>query len=202
MLCAANNIPASFTTPSGWALKESATNIGSTGVGAAFVWTTLATGSETGSLTVTCASANNLAGTILRYTAASGFGDTASAASSSLSTASPTAGTLSPVPGASDMVVRIYCWADNGTGAGSTLTNPGGTWTTRLNLVTQQGGDATGLFNCGFVAADKIAGTDNQTVTSSVTGAFFVVDVAITASAASPRPLAIRSQAVMRASNW
>lgn len=75
------------------------------------------------------------------------------------------------------MVVRFYAYAQRSSSTGGTLSNPGGTWTTRLNLVSN-----IAAFNCGLVVADRISGTDNQTITSDVAGAFMVVDVALTAA--------------------
>jgi len=125
---------------------------------------------------------------MVRYSGAGGFGDTASGGSSSISTTSVANGTLSPAPGANDMVVRCYCWSPDVSGSGESLTNPGGTWTTRLNLITNWTNDGT-HFNGAIVIADKISGTDTQNITSSVTGAWFVVDVALT-------PIIIGSKAV------
>lgn len=181
ILCAANSSPDAWTTPSGWTSVESNSNV-LTDLSVA-VYTKVATGAETGTLTVTHSAAVPIAGCIVRYpgVSASPFGDTANAISSvDTGTTSPTNGVLSPAPGASDMVVRFYTWAMRGSSTGATLTNPGGTWSTRLNLMT----NASGTFNVGIVVADKIAGTDNQTVTSNVAGAFMVVDVALVAAVA------------------
>jgi hypothetical protein len=179
LLVALNNNPSgttTFTTPGTWLLKESGTAINNDL--SAYVWVKQAVGTESGTLTVTASQSSILAGAIVRYTgaAAASFGDTASAVSASAGTGSPPAGTLSPAPGASDMVVRFYCWSEDSASTGATMTNPGGTWTTRLNLVTNNSSN----FNGGLVIADKIAGTDNQTVsTNSKSGGWLVVDVAI-----------------------
>lgn len=184
ILCAVNSNPDSWNTPAGWTSKEANANV-LTDMSCS-VFTTVATGSESGTLSVVHAANTPVAVCITRHTgvAASPFGDTASSVSTvDTGTASPTNGALSPAPGATDMVVRFYAYAQRASSTGGTLSNPGGTWTTRLNLMSN-----LGSFNCGIVVADKIAGTDDQTVNSNTAGAFMVVDVDLVAAASSVAP--------------
>jgi hypothetical protein len=173
-----------FTTPSGWASAASAAAVGGNSLWCS-VFTKAATGSETGSLTVTSSGSAALVGAIVRYTgaAASPFGAVVSAASGATAdtvSSSVTSGVLSPAPGVSDLVVRCYLYGSSNSGTGGTLSNPGGTWATRLNIVGQTSG---GTWNAGLVIADKVSGTDNQTVTSSPLGGWMIADVTITAPA-------------------
>ena len=117
------------------------------------------------------------------YNVASPFGTSAISAVGTLAT-SPAAGTLSPAPGAQDMVVRFYAWAQNNNATGATCSSPGGTWATRANLVTAA---ASGQFQDALVVADKIAGTDNQTITANSVGGWLVIDVPIKAAIALSR---------------
>lgn len=183
ILCAANSAPDPWNTPAGWTLKEFADSVPASGGDlAAYVWTKTATGSESGTLTVTHTANSIISGCIIRYSGVgvSPFGDSSVSTVGAESTTSPTAGTLSPAPGGTDLVVRFYVWGQRASVATDTITNPGGTWTTRLNQVTA---NAAG-FNSGIVVADKVAGTDNQTLTATQTGGWLVVDVDMIAAAA------------------
>lgn len=183
VLCAINSGPATYTTPAGWTLKQSGTINSNL---ASYLFTKTAVGTESGNLSVTVGSAVCAAG-MVRYAGAlplstSQIRSTISTNSSTTnSTTSTAAGTLSPVPASTDLVVRCYTWSQSNASTGMSLSNPGGTWTTRLNLVTN-----SSTFNCGMVIADKLAGTDNQTVTASgtnATGSWLVSDIAIEALA-------------------
>lgn len=185
VLCCINSGPQTFSTPSGFVLKQSGTINSNL---AAYVFTKQATGTETGNLTITPAASAVCAAGMLRYTgahlnSANQIRSTISTNSSTTNaTTSTAAGTLSPAPLSSTLVVRCYCWSQSTASTSMALSNPGGTWATRLNLVTN-----SSTFNCGMVLADKLAGTDNQTVTASgsnATGSWLVADIAIDMSPA------------------
>lgn len=186
VLVAALSNSVTFGNPSGWTVGPASTSGGVI----AQVWTKTAVGNETGSLTLTANGSSAgiaIAGAMLDFSGAavSPFGSTVSANSGfSSSTSSTAAGTLSPAPGASDLTVRLYCWAMTTTGTHPTITNPGGTWTTELNLITAI---ASGGQNVGIVVADKIAGTDNQTLTASAAVYWFVADLVIKAGASATK---------------
>jgi hypothetical protein len=183
ILAAMNTSPVAWNTPSGWLLKESNASVNADL--SFYVFTKIADGTESGSLTVSHTGSAVNAGAIVRYSgcdAVSPFGDTASNVSGSATTGpSPAPGTLSPAPGTSDMVVRFWGTAQNSGATGGSMTNPGGTWNTRLNLYTNVGSSA---FNGGIVIADKINGTDSQTITCSPSSGWMVVDVVLKVAAA------------------
>lgn len=212
ILCAVNNNPnggsgasgTSFSLPTGWTVMESQPGIITDT--SAYLYEKTAVGTESGtSITLRPSATALVAAAILRYTGANPgtpFGDTVSAITSgSSTTTSPAKGTLSPAPGATDMVVRMYGWALDSSGAGAAATVPtsAGTagWSTRLNNFTNVGSS----FNCGLVVLDKVNGTDNVTVTA-VSSGWMVGDAAIKAApTSSARPTNI-NQAVKRAAYY
>lgn len=202
VLCIINTNPTTQTTPTGWSAPVQS-NANVNGNLAAYVWEKTAVGTESGTVSSTLGVGSSGIGVMLRYTntlITGPFGTTISTNSGATnSTSSTAAGTLSPAPGGADLVVRFYTFAQNGlTATGLTMTNPGGTWTTRGNLVSV---GTTSIFANGLVFADKVAGTDNQTVsTNSQTGAWMVIDVDLK-MAAIQAPLTNRARLV-RASHW
>jgi hypothetical protein len=141
-------------------------------------FTKVATGSESGTLTV---GNGGTAGVehvcMLQYSGiqATPLNGSALAVSTSTSTTSPTQGTVTP--GANDLVVRCYCFAQTTGSSTGTLTFPTGTgWTSRLNFMTKNTGSTK---NCGCVVVDEVAGTDTQTVTANSTGAWGIIDLVI-----------------------
>lgn len=205
LLVAANSQPISFTTPSGWTLLQSNAAI-NTNVASVYVWQKIAAGSETGTLTVSESNSTvaNLAGAILRYNTVPTTGQVAASIktnSTSGGTTSPAGGTLSPAPGATNLVVRIYVAVATANHAGSAASSaPGGTWVTRLNLITE--GTA---FPAAIVIADKTQGTDTQTVTASNSSGWMVTDISLVAGVAPPTVHASSmniSQAVKRAAYY
>jgi len=139
---------------------------------------------------------------MLQYSGVTGIGD--SVTSEGGNTSSPAAGTLSPAPGANDLVVRFYIFigASNSTTL-STSTNPGGTWTNRMNVRTTN----SGYENTAISANEKLQGTDDQTCTSGQSGTWGVVDISLlgTAAVGGPNFNFIRQpnrQARQRASRW
>jgi len=200
LLAAVNGDPTGFTTPTGWTLaKGNSSVINDTG-GA--VYTKIADGTESGSLSVTKSGTNNMCmACMVRYTNYSGspIGDSEIAVTASTaSTSSPARTALSPVPGANDMVARFFLWAEDANGTGRSFTPPGSGWNTRMNALTNVSSGT--LFNCGIVMQDKVNGTDNQTCTCSATGGWIVIDVAI-AAAPIIQPLTNRARFI-RASSW
>lgn len=202
-LCVANSIPKAYTTPSPWTQIQGSASVGSD---LGFdVYTTIALGTETGTLTLTATLGTGLhSGIMLCHSgvdAVTPFGTSNLATGSSGASTSPALTALSP--GANDWVIRFYCWgADSSTGS-PTLTNPGGTWTTRKNQITAVATD----LQAGCVAADKQAGVDSQTITSSTTGAFAVTSVILVAAAAAAAAPPVRTfvsnrAAIHRASNY
>ena len=92
------------------------------------------------------------------------------------------------------MVIRMYGWAQDSSGAGSALPNPTG-WTSRANLFT----NVSGAFQCGLVVAELLAGTTDSNITAA-SGGWFVGDAAIPAApVALPPSSLVVSQAVQRA---
>jgi len=184
VLAAVNNNPGggtatTFTTPTGWTLKQSSPGL-LTDV-STYLFTKIAAGTESGTnITLTASASALIAAGLLRYSSndkVTPLGSTSKAVSSAASTSSPAAATLSPAPGADDMVVRMYGWAQDSSATGVASTIPTGTgWTTRLNNFTN-----TGTFQCGCVVLDKAAGTGTVTVTN-VSSAWMVSDVDIHAA--------------------
>lgn len=169
---------ATWSTPSGWTQQKINNNVLSDlGI---VCYTKTATGSESGTLTV---SNGGTAGIehicILRYTGnntTTPIGSSALAVSTSTSTTSPTNGTVTP--GANDMVVRCYAVGQATASTSGTVTFPTGTaWTSRINFFTITSSHT----NVGCIVVDKIAGTDTQTVTANAAGAWGVIDIVIQA---------------------
>lgn len=186
VLCIINTNPFSQSTPTGWSAPVQS-NPTVNGNLAAYVWEKTALGTESGTVSSTLGTGSTGSsgiGVMLRYTktlTTGPFGTTISTNSGATnSTSSTAAGTLSPAPGPTDLVVRFYTFAQNTAATGLTMTNPGGTWTTRGNLVSV---GTSSIFANGLVFADKVAGTDNQTVsTNSQTGSWMVIDIDLKAA--------------------
>jgi len=202
LLCVANSIPKDYVAPSGWTLVQGNAAVGSDlGFG---VFSKIAAGTETGTLNVVINSGVGTglhAGVITCHSGVSGspFGTNNVASTSSGATTSPALTALSP--GANDWVVRFYMWAADSSGTGITLGNPGGTWVSRKNQIT----NVASSLQAGNVTADKQAGIDSQTITSSVSGAFSVVQVVLVAGAAAGGPIGkvVKSRgALVNASTW
>lgn len=177
LLAMCNSNPASYVTPAGFAVVKSS-NGGLAGLGSLYLFSKLAAGTETGSLTVTAGNACESAGAFVQYgnVAVSPFGASVITVGGSSLTTSPAALTaLSPAPAATSMVVRCYGWAQNTSSTGTTITNPGGTWVTRKNFASSVSGE----FNAGIVFAEKVNGLDNQVITASNSGGWGVIDVEI-----------------------
>jgi hypothetical protein len=175
LLAMCNSNPTSYTTPTGFAVVKSS-NGGLAGLGSLYLFSKVAVGSETGSLTVTAGNANESAGAFVQYNnvAASPFGASVITVGGSSLTTSPSSLTaLSPAPAVTSLVVRCYGWAQNTSSTGTTITNPGGTWVTRKNFASSVSGE----FNAGIVFADKTDGLDNQVITASNSGGWGVVDI-------------------------
>lgn len=197
-----NNIPKDYVLPTGWALVQGNASVGSD---LGFdVYSKVAAGTETGSLTVTI---NSGVGTGLHSgimvchsgVAASPFGASNLATNGGGASTSPALTALSP--GANDWVVRFYLYAADSASTGVTMSSPGGTWVTRKNQITNISGD----FATSCVVADKQAGTDSQTITASATGAFAVTQIILVAGAAStPQTgkLVRNKYAQVNASTW
>lgn len=186
LLCCANSIPKDYVTPSLWTQVQTAISVGAD-VGFT-VFSTVAVGTETGSLAVALNSGLGTglhSGVMLCYSGVSGspFGANNVALGSSGATVSPALTALSP--GANDWVVRFYVWGSDASGTGRTITNPGGTWVTRKNQVTS----VASSLQVGTVLADKQAGVDSQTVTSNFSGAFAVTQIVLVAAAAAGGPV-------------
>jgi hypothetical protein len=175
LLCVANVAGKALTTPTGWVAQKSSI---AAAIGIS-VLSKVATGSETGSLTVAVAAGQTAVGNgiILRYGGAdttTPFGASVVATGTS-GLASPTPGVLTP--GANDMVVRFYAWGQTVGAAGATLTlSATGGFNSRYNHANQ-----SSAIQPGIVAADLIAGTANDVVTASAAGSWAVVDIIIQA---------------------
>jgi hypothetical protein len=187
LLAMCNSNPATYSTPTGFALVKN--NSGIAGFGSLYLFSKIAVGSETGNLTVTAGNSNESAGAFVQYSnvAVSPFGASVISVGSSSSTTSPASLTaLSPAPAATSMVVRCYGWCQNTSSTGTTITNPGGTWVTRKNFASS----VSGQFNAGIVFAEKVNGLDNQVITASNSGAWGVIDIEIkTGAGGSPGPI-------------
>lgn len=182
LLAMANGDTDAFTTPSGWTVLV-ANTIVANDLGCAIYWKK-ATGSESGSLTVSDGVSNAKAGVMAQYSGCDATSPVTTSvhtvSGASGVTTSPASGTLSPAPGVADMVVRFYCVAP-GTAGTFTLTSPGGTWTQRSKQLA-----STTTFDAGVLCADKINGLDNQTLTSSKAGGWLVCDILLKNSGVAP----------------
>lgn len=196
LLAVADAGPNSYTTPSGWAIVKNNASIQA--FMSAYVLSKTALSADvtasaaSGTLSVTHGGSPPAIGQMVRYSGVSGIRSSVLTISTTSGTTSPAAGTLSPVAAANDLVVRFYFSSPASTHGAFTISSPGGSWVTRNTIISAIAANA----NVGVVTADQPGTPNNQTVTSSTTNCWGVVDVALIAT---PAPPVIISQAVMRA---
>ena len=141
ILCAMNGAPSANSTPSGWTLLNNVNS--AAGDTAAATYWRRATGTETGSVTVTHTNTGTADVPIAVILALSNVSSASNPITSSgttnntsASTTSPAPPTLSPVPASTDLVLRFYCASVQNPGAYSSIGTIGGTWTTVLRQWT------------------------------------------------------------------